>query len=224
MTLGHSFKSELNHVFLSLSQARWNGHFQSNVSSLIYCPMKWKHPAPKGWLAFQKRQAFLSLRGTKQSLKPQLEPADWAGGKPWLPRRRSSFLDVVISPAVNETNKFWSDACAPEKGADCAVPTVWSLLATARHIKQGERKGVMAGGNSKFYVLNWVYCTLKNRQKEGSAFLWTVCADRWNHSRWHIWLKYLEKHMNFFPSSASNLSFSTNCVTSCQLASCFRKL
>lgn len=86
--------------------------------------MKWRHPAPKGWLAFQERQAFLSPRGMKQSLKPQSEPADWAGGRPPLPRRRGSFLDVAIFPAANKASEFWSGACAPEKGADCTVPTV----------------------------------------------------------------------------------------------------
>lgn len=153
MTLGCSFKSALNHVFLSPSQTRWNGHFQPNASSLIYCPMKWRHPALKGWLAFQKRQAFLSPRGMKQSLKLQLELADGTGGKPSLPRRRGSFLDVVIFPAVNKANKFWSGACVPEKGADCTVPTVWSLLATARQIKQGKGKGWGGGGNGKFYAI-----------------------------------------------------------------------
>lgn len=163
MTLGCSFKSALNHVFLSPSQTRWNGHFQPNASSLIYCPMKWRHPALKGWLAFQKRQAFLSPRGMKQSLKLQLELADGTGGKPSLARRRGSFLDVVIFPAVNKANKFWSGACVPEKGADCTVPTVWSLLATARQIKQGKGKGWGVEGTASFMPLNWVCSTLENR-------------------------------------------------------------
>lgn len=86
--------------------------------------MKRRHPAPKGWLAFQERQAFLRPRGMKQSLKLQSELGDGAGGKPLLPLRRGSFLDVVIFPAANKANKFWSGACAPEKAADCTVPTV----------------------------------------------------------------------------------------------------
>lgn len=83
-----SFKSELDHVFLSPSPSRWNGHFQSKANPLIYCVMKQRHLGLKRWLAFQERQAFLSLRGMKQTLKLQLELADRAGGKASLPCMR----------------------------------------------------------------------------------------------------------------------------------------
>jgi len=43
--------------------------------------MKQRHLGLKRWLAFQERQALLSLRGMKQTLKFQLELADRAGGK-----------------------------------------------------------------------------------------------------------------------------------------------
>lgn len=71
---------------------------------------------------------------------------------------------------MNKANKFWSDACAPEKGADCTVPSVWSLLATARQIKQGKGKEQSGGGNSKFYVLNWACSIEKKGQRERSQY------------------------------------------------------
>lgn len=160
------FKSELTQVFLSSCPPRWNGHFQSKASSLLYHLIKWRHLGPNGWLAFHERQPFLSLRGMKQSLKLHLELADGTGGKPLLLCMRGSVLDVVIFPAVNKANKFWSGPCAPEKGADCTVPTVWSLLATARQIKQGRGKGWGAGGTAGFMPLNWVIYAAKNRDKE----------------------------------------------------------
>lgn len=133
---------------------------------------------------------------------------------------RGSLLDVVIFPAANKANKFWSGACAPEKGADCTVPTVWSLLAAARQIKQGKGKGRGVGETESFMLLNWVCSTekkIKGLKSEDSVFPWTICANRWNQSRWHIWLKPLEKHLNFSPSS-------TNCIRNSLLAFCFRKL
>lgn len=131
---------------------------QPELSNLLSAETQTSNPSRM--VSIPEGTGFSQPEGHETKLK------SWAGGKASLPCRRGSFLDVVIIPAVNKANKFWSGACAPEKGADWTVPSVWSLLASARQIKRGKGKGQGDGGNCKFYMLNSVCSTLKNRDKE----------------------------------------------------------